>query len=290
MTPLDQSVCQLATPERTVSEVAQLAGCDRSHVYRCVERYGLTLKQRKKPAARDSMKQQILAIAGGNQTSAQIAKAVGCSEKHVQNLLRTHNAPRLSRGARHGAENPSFREGRIVDLDGYALVRAPGGHPHARTTGMMFEHRLVVERQLGRYLLPTEVVDHIDGLHLHNDPGNLRVFDSNADHLRETISGQRPNWSAEGFAKMQIPSSLRPAFPQVDSYRQRRARGDVRLLQILLAASRLGIDSPHLLGTRHHLEQVQIDHSQQTTIELALADRFPEWASAQTRLSQASRP
>lgn len=67
--------------------------------------------------------------------------------------------------------------------------------------------------------------------------------------MRATISGQRPNWSTEGFAKMQIPSPIRPNYPQVDSYRQRRKRGDVRLLQILLAVSRLGIDSPHLLGT-----------------------------------------
>lgn len=280
MSPLDQLVCQYAHPDRTVSEVARLAGCERSHVYRCIDRYGLTLKQRKKPTPKESLKQMILQLADGARTSAEIAGALGCSDKHVQNTLRTHNADRLSRGARQGELNHSYRAGRIVDLDGYALVAAPSDHPQARSSGLMFEHRLIAEKKIGRYLLPTEVVDHIDGLHLHNDPSNLRVFDSNADHLRATISGLRPNWSEEGLAKMQIPSHLRPAYPRVDSYRQRRERGDVRLLQILLAASRLGIGSPHLLGTHHHLEQAQIDHSQPTTIELALADLFPEWASA----------
>jgi hypothetical protein len=157
------------------------------------------------------------------------------------------------------------------------LVRAPEDHPFARTTGVISEHRLAVEKRLGRYLLPNEVVDHVDGLHLHNNPDNLRVFDSNADHLRATISGRRPNWSKEGFEKMQIPSQIRPSYPQIDTYRQRRERGDVRLLQILLAASQLGIDSPYLLGTHHHLEQAQIDYSQPTMIRRALVELFPEW-------------
>lgn len=287
MTPLDQTVCQLASPDRTASEIARLAGCDRSHVYRCIERYNLVLKQRKKPAPRESLAPKVLALAGSQMTSAQIAAELGCSDKHVQNILRTRNAERLSRGARYGELNHSFRAGRIVDLDGYALVLAPDDHPHARKTGLMFEHRLALEKKLGRYLLPTEVVDHIDGLHLHNDPLNLRSFESNADHLRATISGLRPNWSEEGFAKMQIPSQIRPAFPQVDSYRQRRERGDVRLLQILLAALLLGIDSPHLLGTHHHLEQAQIDYSQPTTIKLALDGRFPGWASDRIQSPQA---
>lgn len=283
LTPLDRTICDLANPERTVSEVASLAGCDRSHVYRCISRYGLTLKQRQKPAPRESSRDRILALADGHRTSAEIAEEVGCTEKHVQNILRIHNANRLPRGARNGDLNPSFRGGRIVDLDGYAVVPAPADHPHMRRTGMMFEHRLIAEKKLGRYLLPTEVVDHIDGLHLHNTPSNLRVFDSNADHLRATISGQRPNWSEEGFAKMQIPSPIRPNYPQFDSYRQRRERGDVRLLQILLAASRLGIDSPHLLGTHHHLAKAQIDYSHPTKIKRALAELFPEWVESHSQ-------
>lgn len=278
MSPLDELVCTLSKPDLTPAQVAELAGCERSHVYRCIDKYGLILKQRKKPEPRDGLKSKILLLANGVRGSKEIAESLGCSDKHVQNILRIHGAPRLPRGAQRGEMNPSFRYGRMVDLDGYALVRAPKDHPNARSIGIILEHRLVAEQKIGRFLTAEEVVDHIDGLHLHNDPSNLRVFDSNADHLRATISGNRPNWSEEGFAKMQIPSLQRPAFPQVDSYRQRRERGDVRLLQILLAASQLGIDSPYLLGTRHHLEKAQIDYSSPTTIERALVDLFPESA------------
>ena len=50
-------------------------------------------------------------------------------------------------------------------------------------------------------LQPGEVVDHIDGDMRNNDPSNLRVFASNADHLRATLTGKIPNWTPEGRAK-----------------------------------------------------------------------------------------
>lgn len=279
MSDLNEQIRSLASPDRSALEIAKILGCSRTTVYRCIERFGLPAKQRKLPAPRpDSLKNRILELANGSLSSAEIAGRLGCSAKHIQNILRVANAPRLDRGAQRGEVNHFYRCGRTIDLDGYAMVRAPKNHPYARSNGAILEHRLVVEQKIGRYLLPEEVVDHIDGLHLHNDPENLRVFAANGDHLRATISGQVPNWSQEGFAKLRLPSPLRSGLPLVDTYGQRKARGDVRLLQILLAASRLGIDSPHLLGTRHHLEQAQIDCSSQTTIERALGGLFPEFA------------
>jgi hypothetical protein len=50
-------------------------------------------------------------------------------------------------------------------------------------------------------LQPGEVVDHIDGDVRNNEPSNLRVFSSNAEHLRATLKGKVPNWTSEGRAK-----------------------------------------------------------------------------------------
>lgn len=43
-------------------------------------------------------------------------------------------------------------------------------------------HRIVAEQILGRELLPGEVVHHIDGNKRNNDPTNLMIFSSQAEH------------------------------------------------------------------------------------------------------------
>ena len=46
------------------------------------------------------------------------------------------------------------------------------------------EHRIVAEQILGRPLLPGEVVHHKDGNKRNNDPRNIFVFPSQAEHAR----------------------------------------------------------------------------------------------------------
>jgi hypothetical protein len=141
----------------------------------------------------------------------------------------------------------------------------------------MFEHRLVMERKLNRYLLPEEVVDHKDGLHLHNAPDNLRHFATNAEHLQETLAGCVPLWSEAG--KKNILERFDPPAGRtlVDTYRRRKVSGAGRLHQILLAALSLGRDSPFLSGTTHHTKKAGIDMTSRSTIERALADLLRRW-------------
>lgn len=76
----------------------------------------------------------------------------------------------------------------MLDKDGYVLVLAPH-HPHVDSHGYVREHRLIVEKRLGRFLDPSEVVDHVNGIHGDNRDENLRLFASNAEHLRATLKG-----------------------------------------------------------------------------------------------------
>jgi hypothetical protein len=147
---------------------------------------------------------------------------------------------------------------------------------------MMYEHRLVLEQKLGRYLLPSEVVDHVDGLTLHNSPENLRLFSSNAHHLAETKAGCAPNLSEAGRRNTGKRTDRGIAIERVDMHAVRRKRGDVRLRQILLAALLLGTNSPYLSGTSHHTKKAGIDMSCRSTIERALDDLYLRWEEAHT--------
>lgn len=88
-----------------------------------------------------------------------------------------------------GPLHPSWKGGRIkCKRDGYVRVYSPG-HPFAvsNTKGggkYVLEHRLVMEKVLGRYLHPDEDVNHRNGVKDDNRPENLRLV-SHFAHFEE---------------------------------------------------------------------------------------------------------
>lgn len=121
-------------------------------------------------------------------TQSQAAERFQCSLSCIERSASRLGLKTARTGPRAGVGHPEWRGGRYLDKHGYVMVYAPL-HPHCRKQGYLAEHRLVLEVALGRYLLPSEVVDHIDGHPRHNWPSNLREYSSNAAHLRSTLSG-----------------------------------------------------------------------------------------------------
>jgi hypothetical protein len=70
-----------------------------------------------------------------------------------------------------------WHNGKPVTLDsaGYVQVWEPN-HPRSYKGGWYLEHRVVVERRLGRYLTGDEVVHHINGVKHDNRSENLEVM------------------------------------------------------------------------------------------------------------------
>lgn len=77
----------------------------------------------------------------------------------------------------------NWKGGKIIDKRGYISIKIPN-HPFARSNGYVFEHRLVMEKHLGRYLKKTEHIHHIDRNRANNKLENLMYFPNNSAHVK----------------------------------------------------------------------------------------------------------
>lgn len=72
-------------------------------------------------------------------------------------------------------KNGNWKGGKTYHKAGYKMVRLPD-HPRARTQGYVFEHILVMENHLSRYLTEDESVHHINGIKDDNRLENLELW------------------------------------------------------------------------------------------------------------------
>jgi lambda repressor-like predicted transcriptional regulator len=119
-------------------------------------------------------------------SSREIGTILGFCEEAIRARLIELGLARLPAKARP-EKNHFWQGGYAVDEDGYILQHCPD-HPNA-VSGYVRQHRLVMEKVLGRYLTPEEVVDHRNRDTSDNDPGNLELYPSNAAHLAATLTG-----------------------------------------------------------------------------------------------------
>ena len=86
-------------------------------------------------------------------------------------------------------------EGNLISSHGYVLVHNKT-HPRSFGSGYVYEHILVAEKMLGRFLKKQEIVHHKDGDKKNNKPSNLVVCKNIAEHKllhRKNKDMRKPN-------------------------------------------------------------------------------------------------
>ena len=126
----------------------------------------------------------------------EVAELSNSSYAVIWYWMNKFNIPRrtISEAAQRGEKSSSWKGGRRIDSEGYVRIYYPD-HPNAYNDTYIYEHRLVMEEHIGRYLKSGEIVHHIDGNKENNKIENLCLV-TNATHGTRYADGYK-----EGFAK-----------------------------------------------------------------------------------------
>lgn len=154
----------------SVRMIATSMGIDHSTLSRAMKREGLIVPSRAE-SAKHTWK---------NHTHPNIGKRG--SESYMFGRHPSPESIAKTKAAISGSKNYHWSGGKKKHSQGYILVYAPD-HPCRDRNGFVLEHRLVMERHLGRILDESEVVHHKNGVKSDNRLENLQVM-SRADHAQ----------------------------------------------------------------------------------------------------------
>lgn len=135
-------------------------------------------------------------------TQHEAAERLGYCRSAIERACRRLDIKTQRSGPRNGEKHPDWKGGRVV-VGRYVYIWVGHDHPMATKKGYVAEHRLNMSRKMRRPLRRHEVVHHIDGNPQNNDLSNLELFQSNAAHLKHELTGRVPNWTPEGWERMQ---------------------------------------------------------------------------------------
>lgn len=171
----------------SIPKIANLVGCGKTTVFRYLKKYSIlirtqseAMKGKKRNPLSKKWKRKISEAQQGEKNHNYGKHPSKKTRKKMSKATKGKNNPMYGK---HGEESPKWRGGKTKTAGGYILVKSLN-HPYRDKNNYVYEHRLVAEKYLGRYLTPKEVAHHVNKIKDDNRIENLIVFMSHSAHLR----------------------------------------------------------------------------------------------------------
>jgi hypothetical protein len=155
--------------------LARERGCTTEAVLNALRRTGTAIRETK-PHMSQTEKDEARKLYVSGMTMKAVAQATGRTLGTISRLLNVE-FPDVVRSKLTGPGGPHWLGGKSAS-HGYIYVWIAPSDPlssMAQKTGYVAEHRIVMARHLGRALLPTETVHHINGNTSDNRLKNLQL-------------------------------------------------------------------------------------------------------------------
>ena len=111
-------------------------------------------------------------------------KCKECLKKLHKESKGKHRSPATEiKKGQTGKKSLAWKGGKHKHASGYIWIYKPN-HPFCGVRKNVFEHRLVVEFQIDRYLRPEETCHHLNKIKDDNRPENLMAFINKSAHTR----------------------------------------------------------------------------------------------------------
>lgn len=167
--------------KKTLKQIGKENNCHADTILYWMKKYNILRRNYS-----ESQKGKIVSI----ETRKKISKSKTgkkLSENHKENISKANKGlipwNKGIKNWRTGSKNPAWKGGRIKHSRGYILIYTPE-HPYCDDKRYVFEHRLVMEKKLGRYLKKEEVVHHENNIPNDNKIENLRLFKNTGEHSK----------------------------------------------------------------------------------------------------------
>lgn len=108
-----------------------------------------------------------------------------CEFKHHSKVMKGKIPKNLNliNSNKKGKGNPMWKGGKYIHSSGYLFLLKPE-HLFCNSNGYYPEHRLIMEKKIGRILKREERIHHVDENKLNNSPENLMLFKNVSEHMK----------------------------------------------------------------------------------------------------------